>query len=490
MPHLDRPSLLRRVPTPRRCAGRGRAGRRRGLVRTVALTAAMATLACSRPPSLTREEPGSTTSALPAVPAVRSPDGPPTAPGPRRPLTRATEHEPAPPYNVLLILVDAMRADMPWAGYPRDIAPRLSTFERRAVSYHRAYALSSYTAKSVVPLLAGEYASAMQRDGYFFTRWSEENLFVTERIRDRGNGTLSGQAHGYFLPSLARGALQGFEVQRMVEGTELQKQVHGVTGDKLYALALEVLRNPAHVDQSGGRRFFAYFHFIDPHHTYEKHPGHPDFGDDARDRYDNEIHYTDALVGKLLDFVDSQPWGAQTVVIISADHGEGFGERNHYRHSFEVWEALVRVPLLIAVPGAPPRRMPVPRGHLDLAPTIAELMGLGNDPPFRGRSLVPELFGETPEPRPIVVDLPRCDLMDRRRALIDGRTKLIAFGDDQRFMLFDVVADPAEVHDLAASRPEELARMKALYQEISAQIPNVPVQGGAPLKGAPRGRRW
>ncbi|MEZ4225198.1 MAG: sulfatase-like hydrolase/transferase [Polyangiaceae bacterium] len=394
------------------------------------------------------------------------------------------------PYSVLLIMVDSMRADMPWNGYPRDIAPHLTrTLSESCITYTQGYSLSSYTAKSVVPALVGEYPAAMKRDGYFFTRYPDaDNLFISERAQKAGINTLSGQAHGYFLPAL--GNNQGFDHYRLIEGGVDLKAVTSVTGERLATLAKSMLGefDPG----SENRRFFAYFHFMDPHHTYVKHKGHPDFGNKPRDVYDTEMHYTDAWLHDLLEFARGKPWWKDTVTIITADHGEGFGERGHMRHAYELWESLVKVPLAFCVPGLAPRKVEdVRRGHIDLAPTIADLLGLPASPPFRGESLVPELFAEVPtKPKTIVVDLPRSDLMDRRRAVIADDWKIVGFGDDKQFMLFDLNKDPWESDDLATKRPDKLEAMKQLYFAESAKIPNVEVVGGPALKGAPPGRRW
>ena len=386
-------------------------------------------------------------------------------------------------------MIDSLRADMPWTGYPRAIAPWLTAFEKRCTSYPRAYSLSSYTAKSVAPALAGKYPSAMPRDGYFFTLWLPENVLVSERAQQANVRTLAGHAHGYFLPQL--GLNQGFDDYRLLPGTFLDVTgVANVTSEALNELAKRMLSDPKNTELENGRRFFAYFHFLDPHYTYFKHKDHPDFGDKRRDLYDNEVHYTDRWVGDLIEWALARAWGKDTAVIITADHGEGFGERGQYRHAYELWESLVRVPLFIYVPAAKPRRIETPRGHIDLAPTIAELLGLKADASLPGRSLVPEVFGRAAESRPVVVDLPRSDLMDRRRGVISGDFKLIGFGDDRTFLLFDVTKDPAETTDLSEQLPDQLARMKRLYSELSKTIPVVPVTGGGALKGAPANQRF
>ncbi len=396
------------------------------------------------------------------------------------------------PFNVLLIMIDSLRADMPWAGYERDILPNLTKYAKESCTvYENGYSFSSYTAKSVVPALVGEYPSAMKRDGYFFTRYPDaDNLFLSERAQKEGHRTLAGHAHGYFLPAL--GNNQGFDDYRLIPGGVDIQAVVSITSERLTKLAIDMLSDEKNVKLDEGKRFFGYFHYMDPHHTYERHKDSPDFGNKARDLYDNEVHHTDKWVHNLLEFARKQPWWKDTAVVITADHGEGFGERNQFRHAYELWEAVVKVPLVFCVPGAAPQHIrDVRRGHIDLAPTLADLMALPMDPPYRGDSLVPEIFGtEKPKPKRIVVDLPRADLMDRRRGVIADDWKIVAFGDDRSFMLFNLAEDPWEKTDLAKDNPEKLEEMKQIYAEESAKIPNVEVTGGPPLKGAPAGRRW
>jgi arylsulfatase A-like enzyme len=234
-------------------------------------------------------------------------------------------------------------------------------------------------------------------------------------------------------------------------------------------LALKILSDKANV--SG--RFFAWFHFLDPHDKYQAHAG-IDYGHTTRDLYDGEVTFTDQHIGKLLDFVNGEAWGKRTAVVISADHGEAFGEHpTYFRHGFELWDAVTHVPLMIRVPGVAPRRIGVPRSAIDLAPTILELYGLPKDPAMEGTSLLSELRGKDEPGRDIILDLPRTSDSDRRRALIRGDYKLLALGDDDAFQLYDLSKDPLEAHDAQWALRLKLDEMKDAYRLWSGKIPSI-----------------
>ncbi|MBI4706087.1 MAG: sulfatase-like hydrolase/transferase [Deltaproteobacteria bacterium] len=373
------------------------------------------------------------------------------------------------PLNVLLVVVDAMRADMPWAGYARDIAPRLTALERQSVAYTRAYAVSSYTAMSVGGLLAGRYPSELDRSGYFFSHFPASVLTFPELLQQAGIRTLAAHAHFYFDEKA--GFRQGFDDYRMVPGLSADNVTdRNITSPQHADLAIAMLSDP----KTTAGQFFAWFHFMDPHEQYMPHDDVAPCGSRPRDRYDGEILFADRHIGRLLDFVNAQPWGGRTAIVITSDHGEAFGEKGAGRHGFELWEAMVRVPLFLAIPGVAPRRIDVPRSAIDLAPTILELMGLPPHPGFQGHSLLAEIRGELPpEPRDVVVDLPRTNDNDRRRALIGGRHKLISFGDDFRYELYNVVADPEERIDLRRRDPKTYQELLERYRERSKTIRDI-----------------
>jgi len=437
--------------------------------------------ACKQAPS-ERTQPAATASSA-VSPASASAQKSAPAAAPKPVSTRPSE-----PQNVIFLTVDALRSDMPWAGYDKAIAPNLTKLAEQAVVYENHRSVSSYTAQTVATWLSGRYASTLYRTGMFFTNYFDTNEWITEGMQKRGISTMAVHAHLYF--DRAPGLRQGFDVWKMVPGLSWNAQTdESVTGEKSAAAILELLADPART----GKQFFLWSHLMDPHDQYVKHETSPDFGKDNRGRYDSEVWFTDQQIGKILDYAQKQPWWEKTVVIISADHGEAFGEHGMYKHAFEVWEVLTRVPLLVRAPGAKPARISAARTHLDIAPTISDFMRLPALAGFQGKSLAPEIYGDTPaESRePIVLELAEDSNNPARRAIIVGTEKLIVM-DLGKKVLFDLAADPGETKDLSAERPE---RVKALSAELDAYFAKLPVTmpfGGNKLRsgkiaGGPKG---
>jgi arylsulfatase A-like enzyme len=430
-------------------------------------------LACSKAQPEANAAGAPSASAPPSVAAHAADAGKPKEVGPPRDL------------NLLLITVDCLRADMPWAGYPRPIAPNLTALEKKSVSYTNAYSLSSYTSMSLGGLLGGRYPGEMKRDGNFFGKY-RDNVMFPERLQAAGIRTMTAHAHLYFRKEAA-GFDRGFDIYELVPKLKWNSTTdENITSPDSEKLAEKMLGDPANT--SG--RFFAWYHFLDPHDQYQRHPGIELFGHKARDLYDGEVTFTDQYIGKLLEFVAHQPYASRTAVIVSADHGEVFGEHGQYRHAFELWQPLIRVPLMFVVPGAEPKHIDTNRSHIDLAPTILDLMGVPHDG-MEGQSLVPEIFGTAPaEARDVIVDLPRTSDSDRRRAIIHDHYKLIAYGDDARYEVYDIEADPDESHSLQRTDREKFDEMVALYKSKKKDIHDVKPYACRTLKGAPVGRDY
>lgn len=387
------------------------------------------------------------------------------------------QRRPAAPLNVIFLTIDALRADMPWTTYEKPIAPNLTELAKKSIVYENHRSVSSYTAQTVATLMSGRYASTLYRTGTFFTNYSEANEWITERMQSKGVTTMAVHAHLYF--DRAKGLRQGFDTWQMVPGLTWNSETdESVTSPKSVESLLKLLEEPKNVQG----QFFLWSHLMDPHDKYVKHKESPDFGDKNRGRYDSEVWYTDFWVGKLLDHVTQAPYASKTAIIISADHGEAFGEHGMHKHAFEIWDVLVRVPLIFYIPDANPRRIDALRSHIDVAPTILDLMGLPPLDGFQGKSLVPEIYGADPDNRePILLELAEDSHNAGRQAIVLGEHKLIVW-DSGKKALFNLKSDPGEEKDLSGELPDKTKELLELLKSRFTELPTVRPYGGSTLK--------
>ena len=254
-------------------------------------------------------------------------------------------------------------------------------------------------------MMMGKYPSESHRNWGHFNYFGVEDTFVSERLQKAGIHTISVQGHRYFSAwKNCKDKPKGCGLERGFDDLDLSaapKQMEfqtdtTISSDKLTDAAIAL------IDKHGDKRFFMWVHYLDPHADYLQHDDVPRFGGGARALYDNEVAFTDKHVGRLLAHIAKQGFADKTSIILTSDHGEGFGEKNNYfRHGVHLYEALVRVPFVVHVPGAKPQRIKQRRSLIDLAPTIMELMGIpipdGKDPNdfVSGVSLLPDVFLET-----------------------------------------------------------------------------------------------
>ena len=376
----------------------------------------------------------------------------------------ASSVPPLEPQNVVLITIDSMRSDMPWMGYERDIAPHLTELAKKSIVYTRAYSISSATAKSLGGLFASKYPSEMPRSYDYFTRYSAENTMLTEVLRDQDMN--SGVVQTFWALRHDWGYGSGAKFWKAIEPLPDGKAAnHQVTSHLITPVFEELIDELAKT--SDGKPFFAWAHYMDPHQSYQHHAEAPDWGNSSRDLYDGEIWFTDKWVGRLIDWVHNQPWAHNTTIIVTADHGEAIDEHHMGGHGFELWESLIHVPLIISLPSGQSLSIDTPRSHIDLAPTIVELMGGQTPSTFRGKSLKGDWVGEH-HPRVVVCDLPEDAQSGRRRAVIDGPLKWVR-GRQPLPMLFDLHADPEERSDLRQTRTSDFERLAG----VAASIPRV-----------------
>jgi arylsulfatase A-like enzyme len=389
-------------------------------------------------------------------------------------------------FNLVLITVDTLRAqETGFLGYDKPTTPNLDALAATSVVFERTYAMASYTGKALAPMLIGKYPSETSRDGGHFNKYLAANTFLAERLKKAGVVTMGAASHWYFKEpwGLEQGFDQ-FDLSAVPTSGQTDTDTNS-TSPQLTDAAIKMLDGRA-----PGSRFFLWVHYFDPHAQYVPHEEAPDFTDPSkppgwkmRAAYDGEVWFTDKAIGRLLDYIRAQPWGKDTAVAVTSDHGEAMNEHGiAFQHGFEIWEPLMRIPLILSIPGEPARRVPVKRSAVDLVPTLLDVMRVPQPGPgeLSGRSMIDDLAVAPAGPyeeRDVYMDMPDGPYTHMRRGLLHGPTpgmKLIHFGGRQ-YQLYDLANDPGEREDLAGD-PAKLAPMVDLMQAKRATLHEIYVK--------------
>ena len=420
---------------------------------------------------------------------------------------RPASDENADRYNVLLIVVDTLRADhLSFYGYPRDTAPALARLAEESVVFESAFTVMSHTLPAHVSLMTGLHPGRHQ---VLSNGWKYDGRSPTLAQRLQAEGYSTAAFVSSFVLVATSGLDAGFETYESPDA-----RVRRVAGELTNRSATDWLKIQADTP------FFAFVHYFDTHQPYdtpaEAPPAFvPDAAFESRLRslglwestidevsekpitldgrplglaqaintYDNEILRVDGLIGQLLATLDEMGVSDETLVIFTSDHGEGLGQHDYYSHGLHLYEEQVHVPLLVRPParwGWKPHRVGSVASLLDVFPTVLDLAGAEATPGLDGRSLTPEILDQSP------ADQDRWLLLQRRRfsnrarknrgrrftsdqplhaVRGDGPLKYLRTGDGTE-ELYDLEADPHEVLNLASDRPVEKERLEALFREL------------------------
>ncbi|MEO7729751.1 MAG: sulfatase-like hydrolase/transferase, partial [Kofleriaceae bacterium] len=224
----------------------------------------------------------------------------------------------------------------------------------------------------------------------------------------------------------------------------------------------------AFVGRHAAQRWALWVHYYDPHYAYEPHAEVPSFGNDRMALYDGEIAFTDLHIGRLLDDLRARGLYDKTVIVVTGDHGEGFGEHGIELHGYHLYAAQTKVPLIIRVPGLAPRRAATPAGHADILPTLVDLAGGAATADMMGRSLVDVLAGADPA-RTVFQQL-SYENNHEMRAGVDARCHVIYnVSPDTSWEVYRVDRDPLETRDLAGDDDACAETRRAVEQWYDAQ---------------------
>lgn len=439
-------------------------------------------------------------------------------------------------YNVVFVIVDTLRADrLGCYGYPRPTSPRIDRIAAESVVFERAIVQAPYTWTSFGSFFTGKYPrkhGLLKMDPTLFFE-PKQNLTIQRILRDHGYRT---SAFLTGMLSNASGLLDGFETY--LESTVARDVVHRRSAWTLFRSEL-VLRmiftkvrqalDPSYVadeavdwiDDNADSRFFSLVHLYSTHTPYDPPDAHDIFSPDYRgslnrftnqhtalihsgqwkptpedvrrinDLYDGGVHHADAMIGGIYEVLMRRGLLQDTILVISADHGEELGERGLYEHNW-MYNTNQRVPFIVRMPdsfaadhgalASAPRnvRVDVPVESVDFVPTMLDAVGIPLPavlmPPSAdsvdGESLVPWFLGQRPKDD----DFAFCEntiylsVQDRRWKLV--KTYVPDPNDPPR--LYDLERDPGEFVNLYGTGLEAQDRLEAAWSEFDRRLPPIP----------------
>jgi len=360
-------------------------------------------------------------------------------------------HTVPPNLDLLLVTIDTLRADHIAAyGYPRPTSPVIDALAAEGTLFENGWAHAPSTRYSMPAIAAGRWPSAITWDeSIWWPRLGPDVRTTAQALHDAGYVTGGLFSFNYFALADRRGFERGMD-EYHAERAALHVAVNGPMESR-GSSSREVTDDAiAFVDKHRDQKFFLWVHYYDPHLSYETHREVPSFGPSRVDRYDGEIRFTDLHLGRLIAHLRAAGLWNRTAVVLTGDHGEGFGEHGITEHGFDLYPAQTKVPFIVRVPGIAPQRVRVPVGHVDIAPTLLNLARGAAEPAFIGRSLIPDITGPpAPDADTRAVFQEVTSERGKKRALATTTRHLVwnaVPGDTTE--CYDRVRDPAEEHDI------------------------------------------
>jgi arylsulfatase len=389
--------------------------------------------------------------------------------------------------NVIYLLIDTLRADrLSVYGYERETSPIIDDIAKHGILFENTVSQSSWTKTSMASMWTGTHPI---RNGIlrFNHVLPDEATLPAEIFKEAGYRTVGLWRNGWVEPNF--GFAQGFDMYvRPTPGAEQARVQRGAPGgnpltgtdEDMTISAIDFLR------QAGDEKFFLYLHYMDIH-QYVYDDISSIFGTSYSDAYDQSIHWTDRLVGALLETLREEDLLKRTLIVIASDHGEAFREHQSEGHARNLHEEVTHVPFIVIPPFILEEGIRVKQtvSNLDVWPTILDLVGLPELPGADGRSLMPLVLDSaagapaTEETvRPVFAHLAKGwgQPSAEERSMVSlthGDKRVIRYledGSETRF--YDRSTDRAEHNDLAEQGvPEEFETLLAEYAEWRGDVP-------------------
>src|SRR5262245_47750054 len=362
---------------------------------------------------------------------------------------------------IVVISIDTLRADhLPAYGYAKVKTPAIDALAADGVVFERAYSHAPQTLPAHVSLLSGRLPFEHGvRDNVGFAVKENERL-LPQLLRERGYAT-AGVASAFVLRK-DTGIGRGFDYfDAEMPPAALDAAIGQVQRDGLQSETLA-----EHWLGSNTSRSFLFLHIYEPHKPYSPPERYAEYAP-----YDGEVAYSDEIVGKFIRYLKSHQLYDRSTIVLLSDHGEGLGDHGEQEHGLFVYDEAVRVPLIIKQEGnaGAGRRVADLVQHIDLVPTILDLVKAPVPGNLRGRSLKALLDGTGRLPETSVYS----EALYARYHF--GWSELVALTDARyryikapREELYDLQTDPHERQNLAADRTQARQALRGALDRLVA----------------------
>jgi arylsulfatase A-like enzyme/Flp pilus assembly protein TadD len=368
--------------------------------------------------------------------------------------------------NVLLITVDTLRADRVSCYDDTHLkTPNIDSFAEQGVLFLRAFANTSTTLPSHANILLGvsPLYHGVHENQHFVV--PDSSLTLAEHLRAAGYAT--GAFIGAFPLDRKFGLNQGFDVYDDDYGNRSSERI-----EDLERRAEDVASKALPWVRSQNSPWFLWIHVYDPHDPYT--PPAPYAGLYAESPYDGEVAYVDEVLGKFIGDLKAGQLLENTLVIFTGDHGESLGQHGEKTHGFFAYNTGIWIPLIISGPEIELRRVEHLVSHLDIFPTVCDLLDLEQPKFLQGRSLLPAIKGRRFPKRTLYFES-LSPYYSMGWAPIQGIIK-----DNFKFIespipeLYDLRKDFDEIENLASSRKldrfrKELSEIIERYTSLKAE---------------------
>ncbi|SFS06551.1 Arylsulfatase A [Halomicrobium zhouii] len=420
--------------------------------------------------------------------------------------------------NVVLVTIDSLRYDRSLRS-DRDVdpAPTLSELAEKGFSFENAFANGPNTPSSFPTLLTGTYPAMY--GGYRYL--DERRPFLSETLQNAGMRTVGYHSNPHLGPE--KNFNHGFDTFN--DGSEddddartiknvvdehvpsdswlysiLRRVWHYLTlttDTSAYAPATEITNQAIdwlETNWDGKSPYFMWLHYMDVHYPFtppdrffedigadplstrrtadlngrmQENPESLTAEDDADllTLYDAEIRYMDHNLNRLLEALEAQDAREDTAIVVTADHGEAFGEHGRYGHHPYNYDELVHVPLVFDVPGREGRRIDQQVSLIDVPPTLYDLLGVETPAAVQGHSLKPLMDGDEREEGVVICTASGGEMLATRTP----EWKLLWDREQDTVELYHLVDDPGETVDVSGENHEVVERFRNLLEDHIAE---------------------